>query len=163
MSKKWPKALCKLIEDKANGPAVITMLKTKVPGMVPVKATKSKAERVNAVLPLWEAGNVYIPDEIEVSSSVFVPCHWTNTVIEQCAAFRPERKVQKDDIVDMISQALNRLMYAFVKVPREQPDIGYASDEELKDMGLKDMVPTKNVIQFSRKQNYSNYRQRLSG
>ena len=140
MTKKWPKALIKLIEDKANGPAVIQMLRTKIPGIIPVKATKSKAERVNAVLPLWEAGNVFIPDEIEVSPGVWQKCLWANEVIEQCAAFRPEKKEQRDDDVDAASQALNRLMYAFVQKEETKKVVnGFTTPEEMKDMGIIDL------------------------
>jgi predicted phage terminase large subunit-like protein len=137
MAKKWPKALCKLIEDKANGPAVITMMRTKLPGMVPVQATKSKEERVNAVLPVWESKNVFIPDEIEVASGKYVKCMWAQDVIDQCANFKPGKKVQKDDLVDMCSQALNRLMYAFNFGRKELPTDGYYTPDELQDRGFK--------------------------
>lgn len=135
MAKKWPKALCKLIEDKANGSAVITMLKIKLPGMIPVQATKSKEERVNAVLPVWESKNVFIPDEIEVSPGVFQKCQWAQGVIDQCANFKPGKKVQKDDLVDMCSQAINRLMYAFNFGKKDAPPEGYYDDSELADLG----------------------------
>jgi predicted phage terminase large subunit-like protein len=134
MSRKWPRALCKLIEDKANGPAVITMLKTKLPGLIPIQATKSKEERVNAVLPVWESGNVFIPDEIEVREGVFVKCQWADEVIDQCANFKPGKKVQKDDLVDMCSQALNRMMYAMNFISKPMPE-GYYTPDELKDKG----------------------------
>ena len=81
-----------IIEDKANGPAVMQMLRNKIPGLIPIQASTSKAERVNAVLPMWEAGNVYIPDEIEVSPGIWKRCEWAEDVIDQCANFRPERK-----------------------------------------------------------------------
>jgi hypothetical protein len=42
---------------------------------------------------------------------VFVHCEWADYIIEQCAAFKPDRKVQRDDEVDQTSQALNWLMY----------------------------------------------------
>jgi len=137
MAHKWPKALCKLIEDKANGPAVITMLKMKLPGMIPVQATKSKEERVNAVLPVWESQNIFIPDEIEVREAVFVKCKWADEVIDQCANFKPGKKVQKDDLVDMCSQAINRLMYAFNFGKKDVPPRGFHTDDELQDMGYK--------------------------
>ena len=89
---KHPDAIAKLIEDKANGPAVIRIMRDKVSGLIPIKATKSKAERLNAVLPLWEAGNVYIPDKIEISPGIYQTCEWAAEIIEQYAAFRPERK-----------------------------------------------------------------------
>jgi predicted phage terminase large subunit-like protein len=137
MAHKWPKALCKLIEDKANGSAVITMMKTKLPGMVPIQATKSKEERVNAVLPVWESQNIFIPDEIEVREGVFVKCKWADEVIDQCANFKPGKKVQKDDLVDMCSQAINRLMYAFNFGKKDAPPEGFHTDDELQDMGYK--------------------------
>ncbi len=144
MARKWPKALCKLIEDKANGPAVITMLKMKLPGMIPVQATKSKEERVNAVLPVWESGNVFIPDEIEVKPGIFKKCEWAEQVIDQCANFKPGKKVQKDDLVDCCSMALNRLMFAFVK--KEKPvntGKSFMTSAEAIDEGVISMEPRR--------------------
>lgn len=111
-NEKYPDATAKLIEDKANGPAAIRMLQNKIHGLIPINpGTKSKAERVNTVLPLFIAHNVFIPDEIEVEPGVFKTCKWGNEIVEQCAAFKPDRKVQRDDEVDALSQALNWLMY----------------------------------------------------
>jgi predicted phage terminase large subunit-like protein len=111
-TKDHPDATAKLVEDKANGPAAIRMLRDKIFGLIPVNpGTKSKAERVNTVLPLFIAGNVYIPKRIEVSPGIFVHCEWADYIIEQCAAFKPDKKVQRDDEVDQCSQALNWLMY----------------------------------------------------
>jgi predicted phage terminase large subunit-like protein len=146
MAKKWPRALCKLIEDKANGPAVITMMKMKLPGMIPVPATKSKEERVNAVLPVWESKNVFIPEEIEIKPDVYVKCQWAQSVIDQCANFKPGKKVQKDDLVDMCSQALNRLMYAFDFKKRDLPEGFYTESE------LEDMVQSERITRYELKQ-----------
>ncbi len=144
MARKWPRTLCKLIEDKANGPAVITMLKMKLPGMIPVQATKSKEEMVNAVLPVWESGNVFIPDEIEVKPGIFKKCEWAEQVIDQCANFKPGKKVQKDDLVDCCSMALNRLMFSFIKKEKPQ-NIGknFMTSAEAKDCGFIDMEPRR--------------------
>jgi predicted phage terminase large subunit-like protein len=123
LEKKWPDAVIKLIEDKANGPAVIQMMRYKTPGLVAEKVSKSKGERVNAVLPLWEGGNVYIPKRIEIDKGVFETCTWAEEVIDLCAGFRPEKKVQKDDDVDAASQALRRFIHVIVynDVPAGQP------------------------------------------
>jgi len=51
-----------LIEDKANGPAVIDALKHEVPGIIPVEPDGSKEARAHAVTALFEAGNVLLPD-----------------------------------------------------------------------------------------------------
>jgi predicted phage terminase large subunit-like protein len=117
-NEKHRDATAKLIEDKANGPAAIRMLQNKIHGLIPINpGTKSKAERVNTVLPLFIAHNVFIPDEIEVEPGVFKTCVWGNEIIEQCAAFKPDKKVQRDDEVDAMSQALNWLMYLTATPP----------------------------------------------
>lgn len=51
-----------LIEDKANGPAIIDALKHKVSGIIPVKPDGSKEARAHACTALWESGNVLLPD-----------------------------------------------------------------------------------------------------
>jgi hypothetical protein len=51
----------KLVEDKANGTAVISTLKSKIPGLIPVNPTDSKYGRATAVSPFIEAGNVFLP------------------------------------------------------------------------------------------------------
>lgn len=50
-----------LIEDKANGPAVIDVLKKVIPGLLPVEPDGSKLARAHAVTSYWEAGNIHIP------------------------------------------------------------------------------------------------------
>lgn len=52
-----------LIEDKANGPAIIDALKHKVSGIIPVKPDGSKEARAHACTALWESGNVLLPDK----------------------------------------------------------------------------------------------------
>ncbi len=48
--KKYPEANERLIEDKANGPAVIDTLKDKVPALLPITPQGGKVARANAVL-----------------------------------------------------------------------------------------------------------------
>ena len=97
---KWPGATPKLVEDKANGPAVIASLRKKIPGIQPVEVSGkgSKIARLSAVSPYIEAGNVYLPD-----ASVFP---WVQTFIEELAAFP---NAANDDQVDATSQALDYL------------------------------------------------------
>jgi hypothetical protein len=47
-----------LIEDAANGPAVLQTLKRKVPGLLPITARGSKESRAHSVSPLLEADQV---------------------------------------------------------------------------------------------------------
>jgi len=99
LSAKWPAAVCKLVEDKANGPAVISTLKGKIPGLIAVEPRGSKEARASAVSPAIEAGNVYLP----------APARWSGVhdFIEECAAFP---KGANDDQVDAMTQALDRLL-----------------------------------------------------
>lgn len=96
---KWPQATLKLVEDKANGPALISMLGKRIPGIVPVTPEGGKEVRANAWAPLVEAGNVWIP------SSRLAP--WASDYIEQHAAFP---NAAHDDMVDQSSQAVDRLI-----------------------------------------------------
>ncbi len=98
LSAKWPQARAKLIEDKANGPAVIATLKQKISGLIPIEPQGSKESRAWAVSPEVEAGNVYLPDPS------IAP--WVHDFIEECAAFP---NGANDDQVDAMSQALMRL------------------------------------------------------
>jgi len=87
-----------VIEDKANGPAIISVIKQTVPGVVPNSPTTDKEARAHAVNYLVEAGNVYIPHPD------WQP--WVSEFINECAVF-PDGK--HDDQVDAYSQALEML------------------------------------------------------
>lgn len=67
MSKRYPHATAKLVEDKANGPAIIDTLKKEIPGIIPVSpGADSKEARASAVSPIWEAGQIYVPHPLWV-------------------------------------------------------------------------------------------------
>lgn len=99
LAAKWPQAILHVVEDKANGPAVISMLRRQVPGLVPDEPDGGKVARAAAVSPLVESRNVWLP------SPEIAP--WVGEVIDECAAF-PTGK--HDDDVDALSQALKRLI-----------------------------------------------------
>lgn len=98
MSDKWPSARSKYIEDKANGSAIIEMLKDEISGIVPVNPDGGKEARANAVSPLFEAGNIYLPHPNM--------CPWVEDLIEELVSFP---NAAHDDLVDMTTQALNQL------------------------------------------------------
>jgi predicted phage terminase large subunit-like protein len=58
LTRKWPQTQAKLVEDKANGPALIAMLKREIPGIIPVRPDGTKEARAHAVSAAIEAGNV---------------------------------------------------------------------------------------------------------
>lgn len=97
LSAKWPKAVRKLVEDKANGPAVIQLLKKRVPGLLAVNPQGGKVARAQAVEPLWESGNVFIPDP------ALAP--WVHDFVEELIPFNGDDG-REDDQVDSMTQAL---------------------------------------------------------
>lgn len=58
----YPKCIAVLIEDKANGSAVIETLSQEIPGVIPITPDGGKAARAYAMQPTLEAGNIYLPD-----------------------------------------------------------------------------------------------------
>jgi len=98
MSEKWPAAATKLVEDKANGPAVIQELQHDISGLIAVNPAGGKIARAQAVSPQCESGNVYLPHP------AIAP--WVDGLIEELAAFPNGRF---DDQVDSLSQGLNRM------------------------------------------------------
>ena len=98
LTARWPQATAKLIEDKANGPAVIDSLRRTIPGIIPITPRESKTARANAVTPLAEAGNVWLPDRAAAA--------WADALIEELAGFP---NATHDDQVDALTQALSYL------------------------------------------------------
>lgn len=103
----YPKCTQTLIEDKANGSAIIQVLRTSMFGIIPVNPLGGKVSRVNAVSGAIESGNVYLP-----SNKPF-----TYDFVEECASFP---KGKHDDQVDSMSQALNRLIYQSAEKQKPQ-------------------------------------------
>lgn len=99
LAARWPQATLKLVEDKANGPAVVNMLRRTVSGLVAVEPDGSKVARAAAVSPFVEAGNVHLP-AVEVAP-------WVAGLVNEAAEFPASTH---DDRVDAMSQALNRLV-----------------------------------------------------
>lgn len=62
LSGKWKSARAKVVENKANGPAIVNTLKKEIPGMVEFNPKGSKEERAMSVTPYFEAGNIHFPD-----------------------------------------------------------------------------------------------------
>jgi len=98
LSARWPKIVRVLVEDKANGPAILSDLRGDIPGLVAINPKGSKEARARSVSPLAEAGNVYLPEERSAS--------WVGDLLAELASF-PNSAY--DDQVDALSQALERL------------------------------------------------------
>lgn len=96
---KYPLARLKLIEDKANGPAVISLLRNSIAGLVPVNPDGGKVARASAILPDLEAGNIYLPRNVG----------WIDEFLHEASAFP---RGAHDDQVDAMTQAIRRMMFS---------------------------------------------------
>jgi predicted phage terminase large subunit-like protein len=86
-----------LIENKANGPAIISTLKGKITGLIPVDPKTSKESRIIAVTPEIESGNCYLPRPENAP--------WIKAFVEECNYYP---KGVNDDQIDCAAYALLR-------------------------------------------------------
>ena len=96
--RRFPAARAVLIEDKANGSALLDVLRREM-FCIPVEPKGGKTARVHAVSPAIESGHVFLPRNAP----------WLGEYLEQWSAF-PAGK--HDDMVDSSSQALYWLFSA---------------------------------------------------
>lgn len=83
-----------VIELAASGYAVYQMMQKKVPGLIGFKPEKSKEARAAGVVPLVEAGNVFLP----------ASAPWLDAFISEFSLFPASKN---DDMVDAITMAIN--------------------------------------------------------
>lgn len=112
MVARWPQAILKIVEDKANGPAVIASLRKLVPGIVPEEPQGSKVARANAVSPFVEGHNVWLPD------ALIEGCAWVGGLVDEAASFPYGAH---DDQVDALTQGLNRILLQPLLQDDDQP------------------------------------------
>lgn len=124
----YPEALSVLVEDKANGSAIIQTLQKEM-FCIPIEPKGGKVARVNAVSPAIESGHVYLPKGEP----------WVSTFVDQFSAFPASKH---DDMVDSASQALSHLLWASGEIPTadakpslaEQEDTALLDDDSLYDI-----------------------------
>ena len=84
------------IEDKANGSAIIEVLRQNVSGVVAVEPKESKYARAEAVAYIQQDGHIHLPKKTG----------WVYELINEFATFP---NGAHDDEVDCMTQALNKL------------------------------------------------------
>ena len=94
----YPEAQRVLIEEAANGAAIIETLQKEL-NIIPVKPKGGKVSRVNAVSAAIEGGHVFLPQDAA----------WVEEYIDQWTVF-PNGK--HDDMVDATSQALHWMIWS---------------------------------------------------
>lgn len=93
----YPKISQILIEDKANGSAIIEVLSKRIPGVTAVNPEGGKEARVHAITSFLEAGNVYFPGDAP----------WFQEFLAECLSFP---RGAHDDAVDAMAYALYKLL-----------------------------------------------------
>jgi predicted phage terminase large subunit-like protein len=95
LKSRYPKATAILVEDKANGTAVVETLNREIAGIVAIQPEGGKVARAYAVQPEQEAGNIFLPDP------AIAP--WVGEFVQECSSFPLGAN---DDQVDAMTQAL---------------------------------------------------------
>jgi predicted phage terminase large subunit-like protein len=98
MVDKYPNRHSILVEDKANGSAIIAMLKHEIGGIVAITPKESKVGRANAITGIVEGGNVYLPEYAD----------FTSAFVEEFASFP---NGVHDDMVDACTQFINHFKF----------------------------------------------------
>ena len=98
MTAGHPETAAVLIEDKANGPAVMDALKDDISGLLPIEPDGSKVSRAHATTAMWAGGNVYIPEDEAFP--------WVPDFVAELLSFPASGY---DDQVDSMTQALRYL------------------------------------------------------
>lgn len=106
LTAQWPQTQAILIEDKANGPAAIDSLRSSIPGIIPWPVKGGKIERLAAVSPQIESGNVWVPNPENEP--------WVDEYIHELCTVP---NAANDDQADATSQALD-FMPTLADVPR---------------------------------------------
>lgn len=88
----------RLVEESANGPAILDVMKQKVSGMKSVKPRDSKEARARAITPEIESGHVLLPHPREAG--------WVPDLLSELRNFPHDIN---DDQVDALTQALLEL------------------------------------------------------
>ena len=98
MADKYPNKHSILVEDKANGSAIISMLKHEIGGIIAITPQESKVARANAITGIVEGGNVYLPRYSD----------FTGEFVEEFASFP---NGVHDDLVDACTQFINKFKF----------------------------------------------------
>lgn len=97
MTERQPEANAIYIEDKANGSAIIDMIKNQVSGIIPVIPKGDKVTRANVVTPYFEAKNIFVPHPL-----------WKPGIRQYLDELIGFPYLEHDDEVDSTTQALSQ-------------------------------------------------------
>ena len=121
MTQKYPKAKVKIVEDKANGPAVIEVLKNHITGLIPYTPDSDKESRAKGVAHCVESHNVYLPNPDKFP--------WVKTFVDEWRSFP---NGAHDDMVDASTQAWFRF-----ETKRKVPNVVFGSVTKVSNFSRK--------------------------
>jgi len=115
----YPSISAKVIEETANGAAIIDTLQRDIGGIIAIHPGESKVARAQAVTPYFRSGNVYVRN-----------APWTHEYVRELVNFdgSSSTKTKKDDQVDMTTQAVTYMQRTFGGLIEHdgEPQIGIA-------------------------------------
>lgn len=100
--REYPKISYVLVEEAANGYAVIKQLSEEMPGLVGVLPKEDKEARAHSASSDLESGHVFVPNP-ETNTLV------QSEIIDTFAEFQGDGSVEFDDLIDAFTQAINWL------------------------------------------------------
>lgn len=114
----YPNATRVLVEDKANGSAIINVLQREM-FCIPVNPLGGKVSRARAISAAVESGHVYLPKDAP----------WLGEYVDQWCAFPNSAN---DDMVDSTSQALNYMLFSsgVAETPKRSAEVERLEQEQ---------------------------------
>lgn len=120
----FPTISAKVVEDAANGPAVVEHLQQVIDGLILVKPDGGKIARAYAAEPTCRSGHVYLPNPVDPKTGAAIAERaWVEKWKKNAAIFP---KGKNDDDVDAFTQLVNYLkgthsaMLEYLKQLRER-------------------------------------------
>jgi predicted phage terminase large subunit-like protein len=102
MRAKWPHTSATYVEDKANGPAILSDLRDEISGLVPNEPKGDKVQRAYGIQGDLEGGSLWLPAPGTAGFDV-------RAFVDECGQFPTGAH---DDRVDALTQAILRLRTA---------------------------------------------------
>jgi predicted phage terminase large subunit-like protein len=104
--RRFPETRTVLIEEAANGAAVVQDLRAEIPGLIAVRPEGGKQARAAVAQSNYEAGQVWLPNPYDTTSALRTDRLWVPDFMDTLKVFPNGRF---DDDVDALSQLLVHL------------------------------------------------------
>jgi predicted phage terminase large subunit-like protein len=113
-----------LVEDKANGPAIISMTQDRIPGITPVEPKGGKTARAHAVTGRFKAGQVLTP-----KGAPWV-AKWRHELLQ----FPGGEKGENDDQVDVTTQLVSHFQG---QLSRYRSALAATTDDDMRSLAAE--------------------------